>query len=132
MAYTPGKGTTITLAGTARAQVLNITPPSMEMGVTETTHLTSTWKTFIANIPDGGEVSLTIEYDASETTHAALWTDFQAGTAGTYTIVFTDTGAAVVGFAAIITKFAWDQIAVDGVVTASLTLKITGTVSITP
>lgn len=132
MAYTPGKGTTLSLAGTAIAQVVNVTPPNMTMGTTETTHLTSSWKTYLANIPDGGEVSLTVEYDSAAATHAALWTDFQAGTAGTYLVTFTDTGATTIGFTAIITNFAWDEVVVDGVVTAKFTVKVTGAVTITP
>jgi hypothetical protein len=132
MAYAPGKGTelrlTITGTPTAIAQLVSVTPPSMEMGTTETTHLGSTWKEYISNIPDGGEVSFVVEY----ATHAALWTAFTGGAAEVWAVAFNDAGDTTVGFSGILTAFAWDDVVVDGVVTASLTVKVTGAVTITP
>ncbi len=136
MAYTPGKGTELKLSiasvFTALAAVVNVTPPSMEMGTVETTHLASTWREFLSTIPDGGEVAFTIEYDPGATTHASLWTAFQGGALEGWQVVFNDAGDAVVAFSGILTKFNFDEVAVDNVVTASLTVKISGAVTITP
>jgi predicted secreted protein len=136
MAYTPGKGTKLQLSISSTltdiAQVVSLTPPSMEMGTTETTHLLSTWREYISNLPDGGSIDFTIEYDPSHASHAALWTAFQGGAAESWKVLFTDTGAAAVTFDGILTNFAWDEVAVDGVVTASITVKITGAITITP
>jgi len=136
MAYTPGKGTelrlTISSTPTALAQVVNITPPAMEMGTTETTHLLSTWREYIANIPDGGTVQFTVEYDSASATHVQLWTSYQAGTLETWAVALNDTGDTTINFSGILTNFGFDQITVDNVVTAPLTIKISGAVTITP
>jgi hypothetical protein len=132
MAFTPGKGTTISLGGSAIAQVTAITPPGLTMGTSETTHLTSTWRTCIANIRDGGECGFTIEWDSADVSHAAVLTDFGAGTSGTWLITFTDSGATTIGFSGIVTGFAPDEVVVDNIVTAQLTIKINGAVTITP
>jgi len=136
MAYTPGKGTRLKLSissvFTDIANVVSLTPPSMEMGSTETTHLLSAWREFIANIPDGGEVQFTIEYDPTGSTHQQLFTSFSAGTTESWKVVFNDAGNAEVAFEGFVTGFSWDEVAVDGVVTASITIKLTGAVLITP
>lgn len=136
MAYTPGKGTRLKLSiasvFTDVAQCVGITPPSMTMGSTETTHLLSSWREYMANIPDGGEVAVSIEYDPSGATHQQLFTSFTTGITEAWKVVFADAGNAEVSFSGFITNFEWDETQVDGVVTASITIKITGAVSITP
>lgn len=136
MAYAPGKGTvlklTITATPTDIAQVVGITPPQMTVGTSETTHLGSSWREYISTLPDGGEVSLTIEYDSAAATHAALWTAFTGGAAEAWSVVFNDTGDTAIAFSGILTGFAWDEVTVDNVVTASLTIQITGAVTVTP
>lgn len=136
MAYTPGKNTKLQLSiasvFTDLAQVASLTPLSMEMSTTEVTHLQSAAREFISGILDGGEVEFTIEYDAAATTHATLWTKFQAGGKEAWKIIFQDLGTAEVAFDGIITNFAWDEVVVDGVVTAALTIKVTGLPVITP
>lgn len=136
MAYAPGKGTTLKLTISATpttvAQVVSISGPTVEMGVSETTHLGSTWRTFIPNILDAGELTFTIEYDSADSTHAAIWSQMTAGTEAVWLITLADTGTTTIGFNGPITGFSIDEIAVDGVVTASISAKITGAVTITP
>lgn len=143
MAFTPGKGTKLQLSiasvFTDIAQLVHVGPPKMQKGTSETTVLADDWRTFIASIKDGGQVTLTIEYDAAETTHATLWEKFsEAPAAGNnlgvqdWKVVFADAGAAVVGFSAVITNFEFDDVDVEKVVTAQLTLKVSGAVTITP
>lgn len=135
MANTPGKGTdvklTISATPTTVVQMVNVTSPQMENPEIDTTVLSDSWRTFIASIPDGGEVTLTMNYDASQATHAQLTTNFAAGTSGTWKITFTDPGAATIEFAGPITAFAWGEAAVDNLITASVTIKVTGSVTIT-
>jgi hypothetical protein len=135
MAYTPGKGTLLKLkissSYTSLGQVTKITPPSMEMGTVETTTITSASRSFLATIIDGGEVGFTIEWDATDTTHAALLTAFNAGTLSDFEVLFND-GGTTVQFFAIVTKFPWDEIDVESVVTIPITLKISGDVTVTP
>jgi predicted secreted protein len=136
MSYVPGKGTELKLdissVFTAIAQVVNLTPPSMEMGTSETTHLASTWREYISSIPDGGEIELTIEYDSASSTHASLWSKFTGGAVESWQVVFNDVGDTLVAFSGIITGFEFDEVAVDNVVTATVKVKITGAVTITP
>lgn len=136
MAFTPGKGTQLQLSiasvYTAIAQVVGITPPSMDMGTTETTHLLSTWREFIGTIPDGGEIQFTVEYDAANATHAAIWAKFVVGAIELWKVVFTDLGNAEVGFSGIITGFHFDEVVIDNVATVQITVKISGAVTITP
>lgn len=143
MAYTPGKGTQLQLSiasvFTAIAQLVGVGPPGMTKGTSEVTDLSDDWKRFIASIKDGGEVTLTVEYDAATTTHATLWTKFsEAPTSSNnwgvqdWKVVFADAGAAEVAYSAIITNFKFDDVDNEKVVTAQLTLKISGAVTITP
>ena len=46
--------------------------------------------------------------------------------------MFADAGNTEIAYTCFVTGFNFDEIAVDGVVTASLTVKITGAVEITP
>lgn len=132
MSYAPGLGTTLSLGGTAIAQLVSVTPPSMENPTADVTHLGSTWREFVATIPDGGEISLNIEYDSAQATHATLASNFAAGTSGTWVVTLADSGGTTIGFAGPITNFEWDEIVVDDVVRASVTVKISGAVTITP
>lgn len=136
MAYTPGKGTKLQLSissvFTDIATVQNVTPPSMTMGESETTHLGSAAREFIPNIRDSGEVSFKIEYDAANVTHQNLLATYNTGVTADWKIIFPDLGTTEVTFSGFITGFSWDEVSVDNVVTASLTIKLTGTVSVVP
>jgi predicted secreted protein len=136
MAIVSGKGTKLQLeiatVFTDIAQITGLTPPSMEMGTVETTHLLSTWREYVSTIPDAGEISFSIEYDPAHASHAALWTAFQGGAVESWKILLTDTGAASIEFGGILTGFSWDEVTVDGIVTASISVKLSGEITITP
>lgn len=68
--------------------VTNITPPAPEVSDVESTHLQSTdrWKTYVAGLKDGGEVTVDCHY--TETLFATLYAEL--GESGTYTIEFND------------------------------------------
>lgn len=136
MANTPGKASYLKLSissvFTTLGQLVSVQPPQMSMGTVETTTLSSTWRTFIATVLDGGEVTCTVNYDASDSSHAQLWTDFQAGTVDSWKIVFADTGAAEVAFSGIITALEWGEYTIDDLVQLNITIKVTSTVTITP
>ena len=132
MANTPGKGTTLSVGGTNITQLVNVTAPQMENPEIDTTVLSDTWRNFIASIPDGGELTFTVNYDASTAVHGTLTTNFAAGTSSAWVVTFADTGAATVGFSGPITGFSWGEAAVDNLVTAQVTVKVTGAITITP
>ncbi len=136
MANTPGKGTTIKLTisstPTTIVQATSITAPQMANPLVDTTDLSSTWRTSIGTIPDGGEVTMAINYDASSATHAQLTTSFVAGTVETWLITFPDAQTATVGFTGHITAFNWSEATVENLVSATVTIKVSGAVTITP
>jgi hypothetical protein len=136
MAYVCGKGVTIENNGTASyvavAQVTSITPPSMEVGTIEVTHLTSTMREHKASIAEPGEASFTIEWDPENATHAQLWTDFQAGNTLGWKIIFVNAGSSEITFNGFITSFPIQELTVDSVAIATINIKIDGSVTITP
>ena len=136
MANTPGKGTIVKISiaetPTAIAQLVGVTPPQMEMGTTETTHLTSSAREFIANILDGGTVDLTINYDSADASHAAILSQFKAGTLAVFSIEFNDAGDTTVGFSGVMTNHNWGEATVESLVTLTVTIKVSGDVTVTP
>ena len=70
---TPGKGTTLKLTvsstPTLIGQITNIQPPKVSQVAIDTTDLDATWKTCIGSVLDGGEVSFTLNWDASNAVH---------------------------------------------------------------
>ncbi len=132
MAYLIGAGTVLSrrtatspVAYTAITQVKDITPPPLEMGTVETTHLASSAREFMATIPDGGEVTFNLEYDPADTQHIALYTSFGAKTIETWRIDLPGT-AVNIDFTGFITKFGIDQVSVDTVNTIPCTIRVTG------
>ena len=134
MSYVAGKGTTVGVdwAGgssyTTVAQVTTIKPPGVTNEPVETTHLSSTWKTRIATIPDGGELSFTVEYDGADSGHIALSTNCALGTIGTWLVTLSD-GTAIT-HAGILTKFEPQDHQVDNISMWDATVQVTGAITI--
>lgn len=136
MANTPGKGTdlklTISSTPTTIAQLRSVTPLASEMGTVETTDITSTSRTFIATVFDGGTLTFRIRYDPAQATHAQLNTDHQAGTMGTWLVTLADAGAATIAFTALITGLGIQELTIDNIAECDVTLKLSAGVTITP
>lgn len=131
MAYTPGKGTLVKYGATPTTigQLKKVTPPDSKMNTTDTTHLLSGAKEFLATILECGEPKLVIEYDPANTSHSALWTIHKAGTLTAFQIVFADPSLSTVSFNAIITEYAWQELDAEAVNLVNITLKISGTIT---
>ncbi len=105
------------------------------MGTVETTTLADEVKTFLATIRDSGEAQFTIEWDPA--IHAGLWTAHQNGVKTPpdvlyeWEIAFRDENDTTATFEGILTKFPWDEIDVESVVTIPITIKISGEIDIT-
>ena len=118
-------------AGTAIAQVTNISGPGLSADTLDVTSHDSTnaWREFLGGLKDGGEVSLDLNFDPAGTTHknasGGLLYDFEAGTATTYALVFPDAASTVWSISAIVTGFE-PAAPMDGKLAASVTLKVTG------
>ena len=86
----------------------------------------SGFREFIGGLKDAGEISGELHYDSANATHnatAGLIKELKDGTVKNYQILFPD--ASTVTFAALVTAFEMAA-PVDGKLTASFTLKISG------
>ncbi len=120
--------------GSIIAHILSISGPSISRETIDTTDADATddWRTFIASYIDGGEVSLEINYDPDNATHApgaGILLDFAAATLDNWTLSFSDDTPTIWTFDAICTGFE-PSMAHDGVLTASVTLKVMGKITL--
>jgi hypothetical protein len=108
---------------TTLAEVLSVTPPSINVETVETTNMGSDdgFREYIAGLKDGGEVTVNLNYvEASATLLQTLVL------AGPERFKITFPGSSTVIFSAIPTAFAWDEVVIDDKIAMSLTLKVTG------
>jgi predicted secreted protein len=124
-------GTLFKRGATTIAQVSNISGPGLSLDTTDvTTHdSASGWEEVVGTILRSGEVKLDLVYDPNAATHknssGGLLYDLTSKTSTTYSIVFPSSAAVTWTFTAFVTGF--DPLAaVDGALTASVTLKLTG------
>lgn len=119
---------------TTIAQVANISGPSMSLDpIDVTTHdSTSGFREFVAGLADGGEITFDLVYDPDSATHAnssgGVVYELHQRTGKAFRLTLVDTTNTVITFDAFVTAFE-PSLAVDGAMTASLTLKITGTLT---
>lgn len=132
---TPGKGTTlkITISATPTliGQIQSITPFNASSEPIETTDLDQSWKTYIGSIKDGGSLTFVLNWDADASVHGTLWSKYTGQAVETFLVTFTNTGASTAGFDGVITGFQVGSAAVNNIVTATLTVKISGAVTVT-
>lgn len=119
---------------TAIAQVMDISGPEQTLGTQEVTPQTAPngAKVYIPTLLDGGDVSMDINYEPAGATHdqtTGLIKDQTDRTLRNFELVFPDTGTTTWSFSAFVTKFA-PTAPVEGALTASITLKISGLPSI--
>ena len=132
MALTP-VGTTISMPGRVAANVRSITGPTQTLGQIDVTHLGTSggYREFLASFRDGGECTFEMFYDPSEATHkeavGGLKHQFNLGTAIVWTLTLSN--AAVITFTGIITGFEGPVISDNEAVTISVTIKISGAVT---
>ena len=119
-----------TLAGvvlTDVAQVSNLSGPGLSMDTEDVTCHDSTgaWEEHVGTILRSGELTIDIVYDPNDATHAGLHTKLAARTAYNFAIEFPSTAAVTWRFDGFVTGFE-PSAPVDGALTASVTVKITG------
>jgi len=128
-------GTTFTYDSEVIGEVISISAPSISVATIDTTTLDSIHRTFMGGSIDSGEVSLEIMIDPKSTDAQKFedeWdaTATAAPTAKTCVITFPDAAsAATYTFSAVLTGFDM-TIAQDEKFTASITLKVSGAVTI--
>lgn len=123
-------GVTLKLGSTATTEVQDIRITGLKKATPEVTHHASPsrWREFISGLREGGEVTFDINYIPTDTTHTALIAQFNADTAGSWTLVWPDTSATKYSFSGILNGFEPTGV-VDGKLTASITIKITGAIN---
>lgn len=120
---------------TTIAEVKDITGPGLEQAANEVTSHGSTngWREFIGGLKDGGEVTFEVNFVPTGATHdetTGLIAELTGGTVTNYQVVWPDSGSTTWQFAALCTAFE-PGAPVDGVLMASVTLKISGEPTIT-
>lgn len=114
---------------TAVAEVHDISGLSVSRDSIEVTHHGSQdgFREYLPGLKDGGEVSIGLNFDPTETTHTALFSAITGGqTANTnYKIEFPDSGGSSFSFSGHVTGY--DVTApIDDRLTATVTFKVSG------
>ena len=134
MAKFAALGTQLLRGATEIAQITSISGPGLSLDTEDVTeHDGDGWEEVVATILRSGEVTFDIAYDPAAATHkyaaGGLLHDLVLRTATAYSIVFPDTAATTWTFSAFVTGFQPDM-PVGDALTASVTLKPTGTVTL--
>ena len=113
---------------TAIAEINSVDGPNKTRDTIDVTSLDSTggYREFIPGFRDGGEVTLDMNWTRNG--YETMNTDFESDDSVNYQIVMTDTGATTYDFAAYVTALG-SAIPTDDKITASVTLKITGQIT---
>lgn len=120
---------------TTIAELRDISGPSFSLATVDVTPQTATgaWREFVATLLDAGEVTFDINFIPTENTHdvgAGLIKDMKNRTNRNFQVVWSDTGSTTWTLSTYITGFS-PTAPVDGELSASITLKITGEPTIT-
>lgn len=97
-----------------------------------TTHDTSgNYRELVPTFLSGGEITFEMLWDPSNAVQEMLFTAFAARTLKNFKSIFPDTGAMTYAYAAYITNISHEA-SFDGILTANVTLAISGEVTRTP
>lgn len=111
------------------AEVNSITGPTMTRDFIDVTSLDSTggYREFITGFRDAGTLSLSMNF--TRTSYDLFKADFESSTAVFYEIVLPDTETTTLEFEGLVTEIPL-TIPTDDKITADVTIKISGTVTI--
>lgn len=125
-----GVGTVFNRDGNPLAEVNSITGPSMTREQIDVTSLDSTggYREFIAGFRDGGTVTLNMNFTAD--TYMLMQDDFEDDASHAYEIILPDSDGTTVSFNGLVTEIPL-TIPTDDKVTADVTIKVTGQVTVT-
>lgn len=125
-----GVGTTFKRAGVAVAEVNSITGPNSTRNQIDVTSLDSTggYKEFIGGFRDGGEVTLNMNF--TKATYGLMQNDFEDDALVAYLVTLSDASATTIGFNGFVQNLGF-AVPTDDKVTADVTIKVTGPVTIT-
>ena len=136
MAVALGNGATLKVGSSATPTqlVANLTTVSFDgfkVSTVETSALSSTYKTFIPGLLEGGSISITCNSDTSDTGQSLLTTNMLAKTLTYFILTFADGSiiGGTTGDTAYVDSYKTDA-SVDSVQMATWTLKTTGTLQV--
>ena len=111
------------------AEINSISGPSMSRDTIDVTSLDSIggYREFIGGFRDAGTLQLTMNF--SESTYALMKTDFESDEAQNYEIVLPDAVHTSLEFVGLVTELPL-EITADDKITSSVTLKVTGQVTV--
>jgi len=122
-----GTGTTVSFGGSPIGEILDVTPPGVSRETVQSSTMGSVdAHTFLGTkLYDGGEVSLEIALNPTSS-----WVISSGDAAQAMVITFPDSGSTTWGFDAIVTGYEPADPLEDRM-TATLTFKVTGAITIT-
>lgn len=116
--------------GTAVANVTTLSGPSAEADVLDVSahDSPSAFREYVAGMLDAGEISMGLNFDPNEATHAddtgGLWNDFANRTESEWALVFPTTPAVTVVFDAFVRRYEFSS-PFDDKLDATVALKVT-------
>lgn len=114
------------IAYTTVANINTISLSGVQAGEIDVTDLSSTAKEFLQGLEDPGTVEINGFYDYTNTEQAAMRDAVGGSSSSLYQITLSDTHT--IQFSALVQSFAM-EVAVDGAVEMSMSLKITGAIT---
>jgi predicted secreted protein len=119
------------LTYTTIPQATGITSLGQTRGLIDVTNLLSTAREYKKAIKDGNEITINLQYDPDDATHAALRADVISEDAVGFRVTFPDSPATVVTFDAQVLSFAIEGIEIDNVLMYPVVIKPTGDLTFT-
>jgi len=128
--FNRANGTSSSPAFTAVAEVTSIGGPNLTRGVIDVTSLDSTdgYREFIGGFRDGGEIPLGMNFTLDG--YDDMKADFESDDLHDYQIVLPDDGATTFEITGLVTALGM-AVPMDDKVTSSVTIKISGIVTVT-
>lgn len=116
---------------TTIAEVRSISGPGMNLELVDATHMESPdfFREYLPSFKDGTEVSFEVNFLPADTNQQGLTTDFANRTKRNFQLVFPNTDTTTWEFSGYVTNFSPNAV-IDDVLTASVTVKVTGPVTI--
>src|ERR1051325_1614285 len=111
--------------------VKSIGGPTGSSDLWEATNLDSTAKEYVLGLADSGEIRLGLNYDPTSAQQQGLFTASNNRTRRNLRIIFSDTGAAQLDFAAFVQNHEISAGA-NAIAELAITLKITGAITFPP
>jgi hypothetical protein len=119
-----GSGTYVTLAN-----VESFDGPSNTVGSVETTNLSSGRKTYRPGLPDSGEISFDIQFDPADADHTYLRGLLDSPAVKSWQLSYPTLPKATLDtFDGFLTEFHPSGDDAEGILTASITIKLTGAI----